>query len=268
VWTACCAELTASVSQIKPPPPQPLADESPSHASGAALRLLQASRGNSEPQLGRPAGFLRRQEPAAHLFCSGHGDVPTPCRPVTLLGLTGVVCLPYSSAAVSASVARLSAASGRTFAPASPPSRATTVAASVIESNAASESRPTTGISGRKLSANSGARLANGRRARGGVVLGPADRPLSPRRGIAAGEELATLGTVALFHRLHRVRAVGSGSSCWSWPSTVENACRAPSSVRGGPENPSENSNHCALRPDWEAISHTPSKTHPTPFAD
>jgi hypothetical protein len=38
--------------------------------------LMQASRGNSEPRLGRPAGFLRRQEPAAHFSASG-GDVPS-----------------------------------------------------------------------------------------------------------------------------------------------------------------------------------------------
>jgi len=53
---------------------------------------MQASRGNSEPPLGRPAGFLRRQEPAAHFFCSGSGDVPFPdgrCRPAERLAVCG-----------------------------------------------------------------------------------------------------------------------------------------------------------------------------------
>jgi hypothetical protein len=50
-------------------PPKPLADESPSHASRAALRLCKLCAAILNPKLGRPAGFLRRQEPAAHLFC-------------------------------------------------------------------------------------------------------------------------------------------------------------------------------------------------------
>src|SRR3954466_9870649 len=53
---------------------------------------MQASRGNSEPRLGRPAGFLRRQEPAAHFFCSGYGNVPFPdgrCRLAERLAVCG-----------------------------------------------------------------------------------------------------------------------------------------------------------------------------------